>query len=185
MRILVWCFLCLIAFSEDIEVKLLFSFGSVAGGIDGMFLIIYFSLSTESIASMLSVSWILTSFSILQWCGINVVIRGSLISIHFLVLCSVVPVNRAKTVFLRYVFLCWLTLCLTASFQNGSFLCEGVPGFFYSCYIYLMGCLVWYFFFLVGYSDMCLFLGVGVGCGVTNGIGINLKSVCFFRFWLF
>ena len=39
--------------------------------------------------------------------------------------------------------------------------------------------------FLVGYSDMCLFLGVGVGCGVTNGIRINLKSVCFFRFWLF
>ena len=177
-------------FSEDIEVKLLFSFGSVAGGIDGMFLIIYFSLSTESIPSMLSVSWILTSFSILQWCGINVVIRGSLISIHFLVLCSVVPVNRAKTVFLRYVFLCWLTLCLTASFKNGSFLCEGVPGFFYSCYIYLMGCLVWLFFFLLVlagscFSDMCLFLGVGVGCGVTNGIGINLKSVCFFRFWLF
>ena len=116
-------------FSENIEVKLLFSLGSVAGGIDGMFLIIYFSLSTESIPSMLSVSWILTSFSILQWCGINVVIRGSLISIHFLVLCSVVPVNRAKTVFLRYVFLCWLTLCLTASFKNGSFLCGVCLGF--------------------------------------------------------
>ena len=78
--------------------------------------------------------------------------------------------------------LCWLTLCLTFEFQEWSLLFEGV-----SCLVLIhsshevssmvdLDC--------VGDSEICLCVGVWVGQGVTNDMGITLTSIFFFFFLL-